>query len=189
MILIYITLIAMLAMARRPKRRRRMGRYIRGSVEEQVSLGTLAGQTLIRAGFDQTVNERTLVSSIVATYDVKNFTSGAAIGPLMVGIAHSDYTNAEIEAWIEDTGSWDEGDLVRQEIGNRKIRFVCELRAGATAADGFVANDGKPIKTKLNWILLQGQTLSLWVFNLGGSAIGTTIPIVQATGHVNLFPK
>ncbi len=169
--------------------RRKFSRYIRGSVEEQVSLGTLAGQTLTSAVFDNTVNERTFVSSIVATWDVKNFTAGGAIGPLLCGIAHSDYSNAEIEAWVEDSGSWDEGDLVRQEIAKRKIRTVCELRAGATASDGFVANDGKPIRTKLNWIMLQGQTLRLWVFNLGGSAIATTIPIVQCSGHVNLWPR
>ncbi len=166
-----------------------MGRYIRGSVEEQISLGTLAGQTLVSELFDNVVNERTLVSSVVATYDVKNFTAISGVGPLMFGLAHSDYTDAEIEDWVEDVGSWDEGDLVRQEIGRRKIRMVGELHAPDTASDASVLNDGVPVKTKLNWILLQGQTLRLWVFNLGAGALQTTIPILQCTGHANLFPK
>ncbi len=154
-----------------------------------MSLGTLAGQTLVSALFDNTVNERTFVSSLVANYDVANYTAANQQGPLLVGISHSDYSDAEIEAWVEDSGSWDEGDLVRQEVNQRRIRQVGVLDAPELLTRVTTLNDGKPIRTKLGWTLLQGQTLRLWVFNLGSSALATTIPIVQCTGHANLWPR
>ncbi len=166
-----------------------MGRYIRGSVEEQVSLGTLAGQTLVSALFDNVVNERTFVSSVVATWDMTNFTLQSDDGPILVGVAHSDYTDAEIEAWIEDADSWNEGNLVRQEVAKRKIRQVGTLKGAPEPIQTSVLNDGKPIRTKCGWILLQGQTLRIWAFNLGSGSLATTVPIVQCTGHANLWPR
>ncbi len=189
MLLIYITLIAMLALAKHPKRRRRMGRYIRGSVDEQLNLGTLAGQTLVSQIFDETVNERTLVTSIVANYTLRLVTPINDLGPVMVGVAHSDYTDAEIEAVIEASGSWDEGDLVQQEISKRKVRRIGIFEQPENATQAVVLNDGRMIRTKLNWILLQGQSLRLWAYNMGQAMFATTAPDLNAAGHVNLFPK
>ncbi len=176
-------------MARKPKRK--MGRYIRGNVDETLALGTLAGRTLISGDFDDAVNERTRISSIIAAYSVLNATPGGDIGPIMVGVAHSDYGDGEIEAFIENTGSWDEGNLVEQrEIGKRLIRVIGIFpdEGGAALSVNKVLNDGKPIKTKLNWTLLQAQTLSLWAYNLGTTAFATTDPQVRCQGHVNLWP-
>jgi len=177
-------------MAKR-KGRRRMGRYIRGLVNETLALGTLASETLVSVIFDDTISERALLSSIVATYTQKALTPAAGVGPIMVGIAHSDYSDAEIENFVENTGTWKEADLVAQEVGNRKVRIVGVFGDGgsASATDSFSLNDGKPIKTKLNWILTQGQSLRLWSYNLGSAAVATTDPQITAVGHVNIFPK
>ncbi len=166
-----------------------MGRYIRGGVNEQLNLGVLGSEDLAKADFDEVVNERTLVSSLVATFTVAEWTPGAGDGPILVGIAHSDYSDAEIEAFIEMTDSWDEGNLVEQEIAKRKIRKIGIFESPGGATEGVVLNDGEPIKTKLNWILLQGQTLALWAYNMGSSAFAGTTPIVHCEGHANLFPK
>ncbi len=189
MLLIYITLIAMLAMARKPKRRRRMGKYIRGTVDESTSFAALGAKDVATAVFDEAVNERTLVSSIVATYGLRSFTPIANAGPILVGVAHSDYSDAEIEEFLESSQSWNEGDLVAQEVAARKIRRVGMFGAPDDAEDTQTLNDGKPIKTKLNWILLQGQSLQMWVYNMGSAAVATTTPVVDAAGHVNLWPK
>jgi len=45
-----------------------MGRYIRGNVDEEVALTTLASKDVVSAIFDETVNERTKITSLVATY-------------------------------------------------------------------------------------------------------------------------
>ncbi len=178
-------------MPRKARRRRRFRRYLRGTIDENLSLGTLAGKTVVGDDFDEVVNERTFVSSIDAVWAIAEYTAAAADGPILVGIAHSDYTDAEIEAWIESSQSWNEGDMVAQEVAKRKIRRVGMFRApvGATAGDIQVLNEGKPIHTKCNWILNQGQTLKQWAYNVGTSALATTVPIVSAQGHANLWPR
>ena len=186
-----LIMVAAAAMAKaRPKRRRRMGRYIRGNVDENLALGTLAAGSLISAIFDETVNGRTFISSLVASWSLSNMTPGDNDGPIVVGVAHSDYNDAEIEAFIENTGSWNEGDMVQsREVGKRLIRKIGQFPVPASSTVGVVLNDGKPIKTKLNWILNQGQTLRYWAYNPGSSALATTDPDVRLQGHVNLWPR
>ncbi len=166
-----------------------MGRYIRGNVDEFNGLGTLAAKTVAAVPFDETVNGRTLVSSMVATHSMTAFTKSTGDGPIMVGVAHGDYTVAEIEEYLESTGSWDEGNLIDQETSKRKIRRIGKFENPIDEAAVAVLNDGKPIKTKLNWILNDGATLQYWAYNLGTSALATTSPIVNAEGHVNLWPR
>ncbi len=182
--------IGFIGLAKRGRGKRRMGRYIRGNVDENLSVGTLAAGTLISAVFDETVNERTLVSSVVASWSLSNMTPAEGVGLLVVGVAHSDYTDAEIEAYIENTGSWNEGDKIQQrEVGKRLIRRVGQFAAPSAAVSAVTLNDGKPIKTKLNWILLQGQTLRYWAYNQGTAAFATTDPDVRLQGHANLWPR
>ncbi len=166
-----------------------MGRYIRGSIDEILSLGTLGGNTLISDIFSGTVNERTLVSSVVASWSMDQFTEGNDDGPIVVGLAHSDYTDAEIEAFVENTGSWNEGDLVAREVSGRRVRRIGTIQAAVNAAGYWVLNEGKPVKTKLNWILLQGQSLRFWAYNAGSSALATTDPTLHLQGHANLWPR
>ncbi len=165
-----------------------MSRYIRGNVDEELSLGTLAARTLIGVGFDNGVDSTTLVSSISAVYSISDWTPGGDIGPVLVGISHGDYSDAEIQAYLDATQSWNSGDLIAQEINKRRIRRVGILISsdgGATNEQSL--NDGKPIKTKLNWTLNEGQGLRLWAFNMGSAAFATTDPSIHIAGHANLW--
>ncbi len=165
-----------------------MGKYIRGSVDEDLQLGTLASKTLVAQAFDETVIERTLISSIVATWTLDGMVAGQ--GPILFGVAHSDYTAAQIEAVIENTGSWNEGSKVDQEVSKRLIRVIGTMVG--TEGSGTVDtkwNNGNPVKTKLNWILTTGQTLDMWAYNLSGVALSTADPALRASGHANLWPR
>ncbi len=170
-------------------KKNRMGRYIRGQIDDELAFGSLASKDLSSSDLDEVVQERTLITSVVLTHTMDNLTPTANVGPIMCGVAHGDYTTAEIEAFIENAGSWDEGNLTSQEIGRRKIRIVGIFDGVGSAADSTVLNDGKPIKTKLNWILTQGETIQQWVYNLGSAAVATTAPNYHIQGHANLFPK
>jgi len=186
---IIMTVLILIGMARRGRPRRRMGRYLRGAVDEQLTLTTLASKTAVAADFDSVVNERTLVSSVVARYSMTAFTKSTGDGPILVGLAHSDYSTTEIEEYIEQTESWNEGNLIAKEVGQRKIRRIGVFENPIDEAAAVVLNDGKAIKTKMNWILLQGQTVQVWAYNMGSSPLATTAPVIDVQGHANLFPK
>ncbi len=167
-----------------------MGKYIRGNVDEQLSLGTLASNAAVNAQFDDVVFDRTLISSLVGSWSLANKTVSDGQGPLIFGVMHSDYSTAELEEWIETTSSWNEGDLVQREVAGRKIRQIGVFGEAEGASVGVIDfNNGRPVKTKLNWILLEGQTLDLWVYNTGGNALATTVPVVRVNGHANLWPR
>ncbi len=170
-----------------------MGKYIRGNVDELQALGTLGPLVVISSAFDEQVVDRTLCSSLVATWSLADMTQKLNVGPIMVGIAHSDYTSAEIEAFIENTGSWNEGDKVQsKEVGRRQIRVIGTFPSPSEPGAGLgvaTLNEGRPIKTKLNWILVEGRTLRVWAYNLGSAALDTTDPKVRVQGHANLWPR
>ncbi len=186
-----LTILIVMTMAKaRPKRRRRMGRYIRGNLLVTIAGGTLAGATAITVQTTDQVVERTLVSSIVARYSLSGYTGGDNIGPVEVGVAHGDYTLLEIEQYLESSLSWDEGDKITRERMKRQVRRigVFEVAAGS-AGEASVLNDGKPIKTRLNWILNAAQGLQFWIYNQGTAAFATTDPDVRVSGHANLWPR
>ncbi len=164
-----------------PKRRR--GKYIRGKVEESGALGALASGTLFAGDFDENVNERSLISSIVCTWSINEHTPDQ--GSITVGLAHGDYTATEIAAWLANTGSWNEGNKTSQEIANRLIRTVGTF-PGALAQESL--NDGRMIKTKLNWILNQGESLRSWAINNDTSTL-TTGTLLRLDGHANIWPR
>lgn len=169
------------------RRRRRRRKYLRGKIEQDCALGALATKALVSCVSQETVLERMLVSSVDLTWALKNLASVSTDGPVIVGLAHSDYSASEIEEVIENSGSWKEGDLVAQEIGKRKVRIVGILR-GETDGKASVLNDGKPIKTRLNWILTTGKGIDFFAYNAGSDAL-TTGSILNIYGHANLFPQ
>ena len=169
--------------------RRKFRRYIKGNIDDQVSIGTLAGRTLVSSGSDEQVSERTYASSLIASWSLKEVTNVANCGPLLVGFAHADYSSAEIEEVIENAASWDEGDLIAQEIAKRKVRIVGTFGNTGSATSWDVLNEGRPIKTKMGWILTTGDGIRFWAYNLGTAAFATTVPELDIQGHVNLFPS
>ncbi len=185
-----IVLLALVSMARKGRGRGRYRRYLRGEVNQTMTLTTLAGRTIAVEVEDETVEESTWLSSVKLTWALSELTPGTDDGPVAVGIAHSDYSSTEIEEWIENTGSWKEGDLVQsREVGKRLIRQVGIFAEPATALAPVTLNDGKPIRTKCGWLLTSGDTIQFWAYNLGTSAFATTAPLVAILGHANLWPR
>ncbi len=170
-------------MAKRGQRQQ----YLKGNIDEDLPLPILAGAALIKADFDEVAEEKTRVSSIVASWSMDSFTPGDDVGPITVGIAHSDYSAAEIEEVIENLGSWSPGSKVEQEVAKRLVRKIGIFGATGEALSPSTLNDGVPIKTKLNWTLVTGDTLAVWAYNEGSGAISVTVPNVHVQGHANLW--
>nr|APC94145.1 hypothetical protein [uncultured marine virus] len=175
-------------MAKKPSRRK-FRKYLKGNIDEVLTLSTLGAGTLISDTFDNAVAEKTFVTSIDAIWELDAFAITSGDGPIEVGVAHSDYSDSEIQQVIDNTGSWDEGDLVSQEIAKRKVRVIgmFDTALGAVGGVQTVLNDGKPIHTKLNWMLQSGDTLRLWAVNKGGSPLATGAN-VKANGRAHLWP-
>lgn len=169
------------------KRRRRFRKYLAGKVNTNLSAGMLAAKDLSSVDFADSVTESTWISSVRATYSMINFTKTANSGPCLIGLAHSDYSNAEIEAWLENVSSWEQGNLVQQEVAKRKIRIVGTFDVPASIEESTRLNDGKPIRTKCGWMLMTGQTVQLWAYNMGTAAFFTA-PLINAYGVAHLWP-
>ncbi len=178
------------SMAKKGRGGSKRRRYLKGAIDVDFALGTLAAKDLISDTEDSVLTEEAWISSVLATWAIENFTQGAGDGPIVVGVAHPDYTNAEVEEFLENAGSWDQGNLIQQEIARRKIRQVGTFSATLLAATGGGAlNDGNPIHTKCGWMLNTGISLRFWAYNMGTSALATTDPHVLVNGHANLWPR
>ncbi len=163
--------------------------YLRGAINHKLSLTTLASKVVVGSAVADTLTNKAWLSSVKATWSLKNLTDGPTVGPIVVGIAHSDYTDSEIEAWIENTESWETKDKVGQEVARRKIRRVGVFRTPNIALETAVLNDGRMVNTKCNWMLEIGQTVKVWAYNSGATDVGTTVPDLRVEGHANLWPK
>jgi len=153
------------------------------------ALGTLAANDLIKLDVADAVSEKAYCTSVNLSWSLANFIPTANAGPILVGIAHSDYTAAEIEEWIENLFSWNQGDKVQQEVAGRLIRRVGVLTpAGEGLLLSTTLNDGKPVRTKAKWQLVTGQTIALWYYNMGSVALAGD-SVVETVGFANLWPN
>ncbi len=155
-----------------------------------MALSTLAAQTLTSQQNGDTLTEKAFMTSAVMTWALSGFTPVVNDGPVTVGIAYSDYTDAEIEEWYEQSGSWEQASLVGQEIGRRQIKVVGTFRIppNTTTDTVIVLNHGNVVKTRVKWQLFSGQTISVWAYNEGSSAL-TTGSVINNQGHCNLWPN
>ncbi len=175
-------------MPNKPKRRKNWGNYIKGNINHVLALGTLGGRTLVGSVLSDTLGEVSRISSVKATWNMRSYTPADDDGPITVGLAHADYTDAEIEEVLEVIDSWNRSNKIDQERSKRLVRTIGTFGAGSSDPLAPIAlNDGKPITTKLNWRMQSGQTLRVWAYNQGSSALATTVPDVTVLGHANIW--
>ncbi len=158
-----------------------MHNYGKVRINPGVTLSTLADNSALAAAATGTMTSEGRLTSIDATYSMRDNTAGE--GPIMIGVAHPDYQDAEIAQAITVavTGTHTQ---VEMEQANRKVRVIGTF-PGVEA--GEVLNDGRPIKTKLNWPFAEGQAaLRVFGFNASGAAL-TTGTILKVLGHLNVF--
>ncbi len=146
-------------------------RRVRTTTEEH--LLTLASDTASTQTLTGTSSNAYRAMTAKNTWTLSEFTAGE--GPIQVGYAHSDYTVAEIKECIESQGSVEQNDKVAQERANRLVRTVGTFGSEANSQ----LNDGKPIKTRLNWLIGIGESVVMFAWNEGTAALTTG-------SHVNL---
>ncbi len=163
---------------KKPYRRRKFNlRKVR--FDGQNLLGTLADRAVITSGATGTSNNAYRCMSLKATWAIKNLTPGQ--GPITFGYAHSDYSVTEIKACLEQQNAIDVGDKVAQEIVNRLVRIVGTF-SGELAQEKF--NEGRPWKTKLNWLIGIGDAVNLFAYNDSGAALSSGTPAIETQGEM-----
>ncbi len=171
LILAAAALLLMPAMAKRRRRRWNPNNQV-VQIREDLQLGALLGSTLIAGALASNSDEEYQAISYKGTYALTDLTAGE--GPITVGIAHGDYSAAEIEEWYESQTAMTRASLVINEHSRRMCRIVGTF-AGNLPNE--VLNDGKPIRTKLNWHIPSGSTLDLWAYNAGDGTLTTSAEV------------
>ena len=174
-------------MAKKRGSRRRYRKYLKGQVQVSHLLTSIQPKSLTGTQLGDSVTEKAWLSSIKCEWSLANWSPGVGDGPIVCGVAHSDYSDAEIEEWVENLGSWEAHDLIMQERSRRKIRQVAVIPTPGATSAAIVLNDGKPIHTKCGFMLGSGQTLRVWTYNRGTSAL-VDGAIMDVMGHANLWP-
>lgn len=175
---IFILLVAILGMARKPTKRRRFTlRRVR--ISNEVVMGTLGSDTAITGSLTgATVNGYRMVTAKL-TWSIMGGTTGQ--GPVTVGFAHSDYSVAEIKACLESFASIDQGDKIAQELSNRLVRIVGTISMGGGNMN--ILNNGLPISTKLNWKIGIGDSVNIFAFNENVAPL-TTGTVLNTQGNL-----
>ncbi len=155
------------------------GRWRRPRLLQEWALGALATDTLVSEGGGTATDQEAIVTSIEVTVARNNGTQGE--GPILVGVAHSDYTDAEIEQCVEALGAWTSADKIAEEQSKRLVRMLGTFAGDATEK----LWDGRKRKFKLNWRIADGQAINFWAYN-SDSAVLTTGSAVNVDGYANL---
>ncbi len=178
MLEILLTLVFVLLAARKRGGGRRRFNLRKVNTTAGITLGTLANVTVVTGALTGTASQAYRLMSTTGVWSIKNNTVGE--GPITFGFAHSDYSVTEIKEAIESGASISLGNKVSQEQSNRLVRVVGQF-SGFAAEEIF--NDGKPLKTRLNWAISIGNTAALFAYNDSGAAL-TTGGIIDYTGPI-----
>ncbi len=170
-------------MARRKTSRRRRSFNLRKvRVAETIGITALAAGDVITGFLTNAGTDPFRIMSVDCSYSVVNLGDQIDDGQEF-GVAHSDYTAAEVEECLEAQAAIDLGDKVAQEQSNRLVRSIGRMSGLGATGGGRVFADGRPVKTKLNWYMATGDQLNAWVRN-GSGIVYTTGAALSAQGHV-----
>ncbi len=132
-----------------------------------MNLATLGSDTALTAPLSGGTSSAPMrIVTVKATWNMNNLTAGE--GPITVGYAHGDFSVTEIKECLEAAAAIDVGNMIAREQADRKIRII-----GTIDAEDSSLNDGKPVKTRLNWFFNAGRTLNMFAFNESTSPLTT----------------
>ncbi len=163
-------------------RRRFNMRQVR--INSGLAIGALASADVIAGAITNAPTDPMRFISVDLAYGITDL-AAVIDDAFAFGLAHGDYTAAEIEECLESGASMDLGNKVEQEQANRLVREIGLITKAAAAASGggLPFNEGKPVHTKLNWLMSIGDQLQLWVRNNSG-VVYTTGSTLAVSGKL-----
>ncbi len=136
-------------------------------------MGTAANRALLVTAFTGLLEEDFLCWSMDVQITMQDITTGE--GPLRVGIAHGDYSIAEITEALDVT-ILSPDNKIEQERKRRLVRTI-----GKVSEAQPTHNDGKPYRLKVGWVTGDGEVMNMWTRNVGGGTM-TTGAKIEAEG-------
>ncbi len=151
-----------------------------GNLSSSVTLLTLDDNTVKEGDLGESTLSGYRVISIDGTWSIHDLTPGE--GPIDFGVAHSDYSVAEILQALSSNAGWAPTDLIEMEQSRRLVRLIGTF-SGQDANETF--NDGKPKRTKLRWPFRANQNMVMFAVNRSGAAL-TTGAVLEVAGKAYL---
>ncbi len=151
-------------------------------VHAKSAAGALATLDVITNAIINASTDTYRLMSIIASYSWVDIAAAIDDG-CTFGLAHSDYTAAEVEECLEAIAAINRGDKIAQEQSNRLVREIGSIESVDVALGSRVFNDGRKLKTKLNWFMSIGDQLNLWIRNASG-VVWTTGSSVAVDGNI-----
>ncbi len=166
---------------RKPRGRRRFTlRKVR--ISNTTAIGALAALDVIEGSLTNVATEQLRVISLDLAWSIGDLGATQDDGQEF-GVAHSDYTAAEIEECLEATGSLDPGDKLAEEKANRLVRSIGQMQGAPGTGAGKSFKNGEKVKTRLNWLLSTGDSIVVWIRN-GSGAVYTTGASLVSVGEM-----
>lgn len=100
-------------------------------------------------------------------------------GPILVGCAHDDYTDAEVTENLQ-ADHLDFSDKIEMEKARRVVREWGQFSALDTDE---VLNDGKPLRVRFRFRSEEGHNVKIWAHNFSGATL-TTGAVLGWSGKV-----
>ncbi len=155
-------------------RRKRSKNFVAIPFSEAVTIidnldGVVQLDTLLPA-----LTEDLFIVSVDCRWGIANHTPQE--GPLEVGLAHGDYTAAELIEFL-DANVIDPDDMIANEHSKRKVR-----RSGLFSglAQEEVLNNGNAIRTPCKFTVGDGKSFTYWLRNRSGAQLTTgTLLLIQ----------
>lgn len=161
----------------RRSRRRSDPKFRARGNSASVTVGALAAGSVATGPTDSFERHGYFIS---ADLTVAKRSGTAGEGPLHVYLAHSDYTAAEIQEFIDNADGFGEtDDLIAKEKSRRLIRYVGAF-PGVDPDE--VLNDGRPVRIRGRFRVGAGDAVNLAVYNTAGAQL-TTGTIVTCRGR------
>ncbi len=171
-----VTLLLVIALSVLLSKHRKKRRYNlrRVRLTPELALGTLASDTVLDIASVAVATEPYRCVTMKNTWTLIGLTGGE--GPITVGYAHADYTTTEVKECLESFASVSRQDKIANERANRLVRIVGTFQSIGSS----ILNDGRPIKTRLNWWIGIGQTVRVFAYNEGTGTLTTGAAIKVA---------
>ncbi len=160
------------------RKRNRSRNFVAIPFENEIPLGTLLDQTVVKATTTPNLGEDLYVLSVDGAWTLKGSTEGESA--LAVGYAHDDLNVTEIlEALTAELT--DPDDIIAKERARRPVRKVGAFVNSVDSSK--VLNNGVNIRTKIRISIGDGHALAFYAFNKSGATL-TTGAIIQLSGVI-----